>query len=465
MLREHSATIEMMMRLMDLAVTAGAWALCFHIRFTSGWVAMPKGPPTMDQIVDIVIVNLLLVLLIFQWMGLYLPRRTQPIRSEIWDLVRAAAAVWILEVAIAHFLHSSPVSRKLQGLVLIVWPILLIGYRSLIRLALHRARRHGLNLRAVAMIGVGRAAQKLVHDFSRQRWTGYRVHYFLDDDREGDTLMGVPVYGPISECRRIVREKPVDAVFIALPAHRIGELETVMGELSDLLIDVNVVPDLIGHLLLNHRTIQIGSMPVINLTHTPQAGVSGLWKRSFDVVVCLALLIVLSPLMALIALAVKLTSRGPVFYRQIRAGIGGQEFTILKFRSMVNGADGPGPVQWGVDAEDPRVTPLGRLLRKTSLDELPQLLNVLIGDMSLVGPRPERVEFIERFRQQFPRYMLRHHVKAGITGWAQVNGFRGRTSIRKRLQYDLDYINNWSLLFDIRILVLTVIRGLFNAGG
>jgi len=176
-------------------------------------------------------------------------------------------------------------------------------------------------------------------------------------------------------------------------------------------------------------------------------------------------LILLSPAMMLIALLVRFTSPGGVFYCQRRTSVGGEEFELLKFRSMVSGADAEQGHEWGTDCKDSRITAVGKILRKLSLDELPQLINVLLGDMSLVGPRPERPEFIERFRKQFPRYMLRQHVKAGMTGWAQVNGFRGRTSLRKRVQYDLDYINRWSILFDLEILLLTCVRGFVNKGG
>jgi putative colanic acid biosynthesis UDP-glucose lipid carrier transferase len=464
MLREYSNIIVGLMRLMDLVITLVAWLLCFYLRFYTGWFEI-KGPvPPLSYLTDILIINLLLVLLVFQWAGLYLPRRAHPLGSEIMDLLKAAAVVWVLEVVAANFLWSSPFSRRLQGVVLVVWPSMLILYRLLVRLFLRQARLHGRNLRSVAMIGAGRVAQKLFHSFRHQQWTGYRVEYFIDDARAGDTLLGRPVRGPIRSSKKILLRHEVDAVFIALPRHQIDQLETTMNELADLLVDVNVAPDLLGHLLLNHRIHQIGSMPVINLTHTPQAGLSGICKRAVDVIGSILLLILLGPLLLIIAAAIKLSGPGPILHRQKRASVGGQSFTILKFRSMKPDDEAESDPQWGTDQDNPRLTRLGRFLRKTSLDELPQLFNVLRGDMSLVGPRPEREEFIERFRQQFPRYMLRHHVKSGITGWAQVHGYRGRTSIRKRLQYDLDYINNWSLLLDLRILAMTLVRGFVNPG-
>jgi Undecaprenyl-phosphate glucose phosphotransferase len=464
MLREHSNVIVGLMRLTDLVVTLAVWLGCFYVRFYTGWFQIRGDVPTLSYLTDILIINVLLVLLVFQWAGLYLPRRVQPVSKEMADLLKAAVIVWILEVTIGHFLRSSPFSRRLQGMILVVWPTTLVVYRGVLRLALHAARRRGKNLRSVAMIGAGRIAQKLYHSFRHQQWTGYRVKYFIDDDRNGEILLDRPVRGPIRQSKEILAQFPVDVVFIALPRHQIHQLESVMNDLADSLVDVNVAPDLMGHLLLNHRVHQVGSIPVVNLTHTPQAGLSGVCKRAMDVIGGLVLLTIFAPLMLLIAAAIKLGSRGPVLYRQKRASIGGHTFTILKFRSMRPADDAEEP-HWGLSQDDPRLTRLGRFLRKTSLDELPQLFNVVRGDMSLVGPRPEREEFLERFRRQFPRYMLRHHVKAGMTGWAQINGYRGRTSIRKRLQYDLDYINNWSLFLDLRILAMTLVRGFINPGG
>jgi exopolysaccharide biosynthesis polyprenyl glycosylphosphotransferase len=226
-------------------------------------------------------------------------------------------------------------------------------------------------------------------------------------------------------------------------------------------VDINIVPDLPSFQFLRHRVGQLGSLPVVNVTHSRQSGWNAASKRIFDLAFSLTALVAVSWLMAIIAILVKLTSRGPVFYRQRRASLGGREFHIIKFRSMFVGSDGADN-GWSTARHDPRVTPMGRVLRKLNLDELPQLFNVAMGDMSIVGPRPELPEFTQRFNKQVKRYTLRHHVKSGMTGWAQVNGFRGRTSLRKRIQYDLDYINRWSLGFDVWIIILTLFRGFIN---
>jgi len=348
---------------------------------------------------------------------------------------------------------------KAEGLEFV--PRKMIAYRGSARLVLRTIRRRGQNTRAVAVIGAGRLGQKLVHILRSQPWTGYTVSYFVCNERAGRELLGVPVYGPTENIEEILDAHPVDAVLIALPQERTAQLTDVLNKLSNSMVDVNVIPDLLSYQFLRHEVQQIGSLPIVNLTHSPQTGWNATFKRVLDVAVSLAILLLISPLLLLIALLVKCTSRGPVFYRQQRASLGGREFDIIKFRSMVVNAEAATGAVWATK-NDPRVTPIGRILRKTSLDELPQLLNVLRGDMSLVGPRPERPELIERFSRQIPRYAMRHHVKAGITGWAQVSGYRGMTSLRKRIQYDLDYISRWSVGFDVYILVLTIFRGFIH---
>ncbi|MGC9454810.1 MAG: undecaprenyl-phosphate glucose phosphotransferase [Phycisphaerae bacterium] len=459
MVKEHSQSVVAVMGVLDLVVTAGAWVVCYVVRFHSGWFAFKEPtPPPLSRLADVIVISLLLTILVFARLRMYVPRRTQSLRSEMLDIVRACVVAWAILLVISYFLHSTFISRKLLGMLLIVWPVMLIAYRGTARMVLRALRRRGRNIRRAAIVGAGRAGQKLLQELRHMPWTGYEVLYFVSDHRTGQQLLGVPVRGPIEQVDAIVSRNPVDAVFVALPDRQHAMLRDVIDKLSAVLVDVNIVPDLLSHHLLRHEIQTVGSLPVINLTHSPQSGWNAATKRIFDILGSLVALILLSPLMLMVAAAVKLSSRGPVLYRQRRASLGGREFDIIKFRTMY---DGRGPAKnWAPDEQS--ITPLGRVLRKLSLDELPQLLNVLKGDMSLVGPRPERPEFIRRFRRSVPRYMLRHHVKAGMTGWAQVNGFRGRTSLRKRIQYDLDYINNWSLGFDIRILVLTVFRGFLN---
>ncbi len=459
MVRKHSQLVVAMVGLLDLAVATAAWLVAYAIRFRTGWIPyVGVRPPGLRYMADPWLLTLLLVLLIFSRFGLYSPRRIQTLAAELFDLIKACVVVWVLEVAISHFLRQPRMSIILQVVFLATWLAMMVAYRGSARAALRWFRRRGKNTRTAAIVGVGRLGQKLRHTLRKAPWTGYSVQYFIADQRTGESFLGAPVYGPIADTQEIIDRYPVDAVFVALSRHRSRQLEEVLEQVSADIVDVNVVPDMLSYHYMQHRMVQFGALPIINLTHSPQSGWNATVKRVMDVAFSLLGLIVLAPLMVLIALAIKLTSRGPVLFTQKRASLGGKEFRILKFRSMVDGADRDAK-QWSTSTDDPRITPIGRFLRKFSLDELPQLINVLIGDMSLVGPRPELPEHIERFRHTVPRYMLRHHVRSGITGWAQVNGYRGRTSLRKRIQYDLDYINNWSLAFDLRILLLTVFRG------
>jgi len=462
MVKEHSQLVVAFMGLLDLAVTAAAWLVCFYVRFHTGWFAMAESePPGLWYVRDPLIITLLLVLLLFPRMGLYRARRAGSFRTEAFDILRACLVVWLSAFVLSNLLRGWGVSRLLLLQFLAVWAVLLVTYRGAARAFLRRVRRRGRNLRTVAIVGDGRAAQTLFHVLGRQRWTGYAVQYFVAD-RPGRRLCGLPVRGPLERVGAILEAEPVDAAFVALPKDAASRLPEVLDKLSGRLVDVSVVPDLLGHAFLRHEVRQIGPLPVVSLTHSPQSGWNAAMKRIFDVVAAAVALVVLAPLLLLIAVAVKFSSGGPVLYAQRRASLGGRPFRILKFRTMRDGRAGEeiDEEAWSTDPADPRITPLGRVLRRLNLDELPQLLNVLRGDMSLVGPRPERPGFVRRFTRQVPRYVLRHHVKAGITGWAQVNGYRGRTSLTKRIQYDLDYIGRWSFGFDLWILLRTLLAPL-----
>ena len=264
--------------------------------------------------------------------------------------------------------------------------------------------------------------------------------------------------GPYTAIGDMLASRPVDIVFVALPARDSAGTEEVLGELANTHVDVRIVPDMLSFQFLKHDLSQLDNLPIVTLTHTPLRGWNGALKRGLDLAGSALGLVVLSLPLLLIALVVRLASGSPVFYRQMRTSLSGKPFVMIKFRTMTVGAEtATGPV-W-VTEDNPCITcAFGRFLRRTGLDELPQLVNVLLGDMSLVGPRPERPEFVERFRKQVPRYMLRYHAKGGLTGWAQVHGLRGRTSIRKRLQYDTHYLCHWSFGLDLWILFITLLR-------
>jgi Undecaprenyl-phosphate glucose phosphotransferase len=290
---------------------------------------------------------------------------------------------------------------------------------------------------------------------------GLRAVALADDDpaKLGTDYRGVPTLGPTRDAAGIAEEKGVDTVFLALPLEAHRTMLAVLKDVGRSVTDVRVVPDLMQHITFRAGVEDLDGLPVVHLTQVPLTGWMSLVKRAVDLAISAAALLLGMPLFAAIALAIRREDRGPVFYRQRRMGLDGRPFEIVKFRSMRPGAEDESGPTWAAP-DDPRRTRVGRFLRRWSLDELPQLINVLRGEMSLVGPRPERPEFVREFKEKFPQYMLRHRVRAGITGWAQVHGWRGNTSVTKRIEYDLYYIENWSLSLDAKILWMTLRYGL-----
>jgi Undecaprenyl-phosphate glucose phosphotransferase len=281
---------------------------------------------------------------------------------------------------------------------------------------------------------------------------------FLDDiETDIESLSGIPILGRTEDLPRVLQQRTVDQVYIALPRHADTDLEHILWLLSDQVVDIRIVPDFSQFVALNASAEEFEGMPIISLTERPLHGWKRVSKRVFDVFLSIAGLVVLMPVMAVIALLVKLTSPGPVLYHQERIGYDGRKFRMFKFRSMYDDAERETGAVWA-KRNDPRITPLGKFLRKFSLDELPQIWNVLRGDMSFVGPRPEREVFVDAFRKTIPRYMMRHKIKSGITGWAQINGLRGESPIEKRTQLDLFYIRNWSFWFDVKIILITIAK-------
>jgi len=338
-----------------------------------------------------------------------------------------------------------------------------ISCRALIQHNLRRAKRIGTYIRHVLLVGTGDLAHRVIKTVQEYPEAGLTIAGVLGEDRHtvGTRVDGIEVIGTYQDVESSIRRERIDQVMIALPFRAYNALETVFAQVENEAVEVVLVPDLSRYMTLRSGIDDFAGMPAVTLQGSPLYGWSALSKRVLDLSGSLIALLVLAPLMGMVALLIKATSRGPILYGQQRMGLDCRPFSLLKFRSMQVGAEPEGFPIWSTK-NDPRRTRIGALLRRTSLDELPQLVNVLKGEMSLVGPRPERPEFIEEFRMRIPRYMLRHKIQAGMTGWAQVHGYRGDTSIEERLRYDLEYIQRWSLLFDLKILALTPMRGFFH---
>jgi Undecaprenyl-phosphate glucose phosphotransferase len=445
--------------LADAAAVAVAWLLSYWLRFKYLPVSPVKGVPGLtDKFLPMLGPVIVAHLIVFARVHLYRPRRSDRPFRETRDIIKAFCVAVIIVIVIDYLMPQTyKISRGFVATYAVVGTACFTLFRGTLRVVLHALRRRGYNQRSAAIIGSGRNAQRLFLTLERHNWTGLHVVYFVDErqpDRPGN-LRGVPVRGPLSDLARIVEQHPVDSIFIALQADQSHKVDDVIRTLGTSMADIRIVPEVNPYAAMRPAVSNLDGIPILSLRESPLYGSNAILKRVFDLVVGSVCLVIAAVPMAIIALAVKLTSPGPVLYRQRRMGLDGREFMMLKFRTMRTNAEAEtGPVWAGRD--DGRRTRLGAFLRRTSLDELPQLFNVLIGDMSLVGPRPERPEFIDQFRQEVPRYMLRHKMKAGMTGYAQVKGLRGNTSLKKRIQHDVHYINNWSLGLDLRILMQTV---------
>ena len=458
MLKQHNQFMLALLVLADACAIACAWLASYWIRFQYLPVDPSKGFPALsDKFLPLLPVVVCVHLIIFSRIRLYRPRRTNSILNETRDIFKAFCVAVVAVILIDYALPASnKISRQFVATYAIVGTTFFALFRASVRLFLRVIRRRGYNRRSAAIVGSGRSAQRLLHALRRNSWTGFDVQYFVDDRQLEFTgeLRGLPVFGPLQDLRQILERQPVDAVFIALPAMQAHHTDEILSALRTSLADVRIVPEINPYDTMRPTVSKLDDIPILSIRQTPLYGSNALIKRGFDLVVGSLCLLVATLPMLVIALFIKLSSRGPVFYKQRRMGLDGTQFNMYKFRTMHVNAEAEGPV-WSRH-EDPRRTRIGSFLRRTSLDELPNLFNVIKGDMSLVGPRPERPEFIEQFKDEIPRYMLRHKMKAGMTGIAQIRGYRGDTSLRKRIQHDVHYINHWSLGLDIRIMFETL---------
>lgn len=411
--------------------------------------------------------------------GVYLPRRDRSAWAEQRQVIKASLAsvvgiilmLWVVGGEAATGFVSSPAVQLLGHSVdagrvqlvslAIVQTLLLCAHRMAFRIVLRSIRSRGWNMRHVAVVGVGRLGQIVCRTLERNSWTGIEVSYFIShrDIPRLPTVLNKPVLGGLNDLERVLESNKPDAVYLAIPNARAAELPRLLKQLEKFAVDVRIVPDVNPRYLPQSMAVsELDGMPILSYRENPHHGLGGFSKRTIDIFGSIIAILLFSPIMLTVAVLVRFSSKGPIIFKQMRVGLGGETFMIYKFRTMFHAEDEACPASWTI-RDDPRVTRIGKWLRRMSLDELPQLFNVFLGDMSLVGPRPERPELIAQFRDNWRGYILRQHVKAGITGWAQVNGLRGDTDLRKRLQLDLFYIRHWSFGFDLKILWLTLFKG------
>lgn len=464
-MKKQQLTFSLFLIAGDALLICGSFLFSYWFRFYSGAMASPKGiPPFQPYFIASLVVAGLWVL-IFWMVGLYESRQMMTRDEEIYRVAKGTVVGLVAILAFSFFYREVVWSRLVLGMATLLGFSLLSLERLLAVRMYHRLmKKYGLGVKRSALVGKGETAEKLLDVLTQHPEYGYDIVCLAGIEGYGDGIRREG-YRPcrlsgLDGLSGLIDREGLDALFIVLPTEKQRQLIEVVDAVEHRPVEMKFVPDIIDLISHNTSVSQMGAIPLINLRVLPLTEWDLLIKRAFDLAASTIGVIMLSPLLLLLSLLVKLTSPGPVFYSQERVGYDGRTFRMLKFRSMKTGAEEEtGPV-WAKPADDRR-TALGTFMRKYSLDEFPQLFNVIRGDMSLVGPRPERPFFVEKFRGQIPRYAARHKMKSGVTGWAQVNGWRGDTSIVERTKCDIFYIENWSLLLDIKILIRTVLQVIF----
>ena len=459
--RQGDLVIPLLRIAIDACAVEGAFLLSYWIRVRStlferlGFDAVV--PPPLDGYLAGSAIMVVVWLLLFRAAGVYRPRRRVSLSDELIGIIRWGSAGMLILMSAAFLYRGFSYSRIVVALIWITSIVLIFSGRALVASLERKMHRRGRFLRTAVIIGNDALANDVFVRLHRHPSFGFDIAgYFAGGPCDTSLrLSGVPYLGPIAEAAPFIGARGVSVVFIALRSGESQRLFDLVSDSEGLDVQFMMIPDVLEVLTSHVRLTEYEGLPFLTLKSNPLTGWGSVAKRSMDFALSALLLLVLSPLLLVIALCVRLSSPGPILYRQVRVGIDGTPFSMLKFRSMRTDAEAASGPVWA-RRDDPRRTRIGTFLRKTSMDELPQLINVLRGEMSLVGPRPERPYFVEQFRARVPKYLDRHRVKTGMTGWAQVNGLRGDTSIEERIKYDLYYIENWSFTLDMKILLRTI---------
>ncbi len=464
MIKDNQKIFNRILVLIDAVITAFSLILAYIVKF----YVFHDGPgvgvlPLSDYIMLLVFI-VPIYMLIYYACSVYAPKRTVRRRFEIYGIVKAnTIGIVVLILILYMIIKEINFSRSVMAL----FYIFNVGITSWVRLVLRKSlrtmRSKGYNLRHMLLVGYSRAAEEYIDRLKDNPQWGYVACGILDDHVPAGTLYkGVKVLGTLGNLEIILPENKLDEIAITLPLKDYDNLEEIVHVCEKSGVHTKFIPDYNSMIPSRPYTEDLMGLPVINIRYVPLSNTGNIIiKRAIDIVGSLVGIIITSPIMLIAAIAVKCSGPGPIIFQQERIGLHNKSFHMYKFRSMEQQSPKDEKKAWTVK-DDPRVTRAGKILRRTSLDELPQLFNILKGDMSLVGPRPERPLFVEKFREEIPRYMVKHQVRPGLTGWAQVNGFRGDTSIKKRIEYDIYYIENWTLGMDIKIIFMTFFTGFIN---
>ena len=464
MIKDNQKVFNRLMVIIDAAITVASFMFAYFFKF----YILNNGPgpgvlPAIEYF-RLLIFIVPVYMLIYYFCGVYAPKRTVRRRFEIFGIVKAnTIGIVALIILLYMIIREIDVSRSVMGFFYVLNICLTSGFRLALRKGLRTIRSKGYNLKHILIVGYSRAAEEYIDRLTDNPQWGYAAVGILDNNIPAGTVYrGVKVLGSLGNLEIILPENKLDEIAITLSLKDYDYLETIVGICEKSGVHTKFIPDYNSLIPSKPYTEDLMGLPVINIRYVPLTNTGNkIIKRAMDILGSVFGLVVTSPIMLLAAVLVKVTSPGPVIFRQERVGLHNKPFYMYKFRSMEQQKPKDEKKAWTV-RDDPRVTKVGKLLRKTSLDELPQLFNILKGDMSLVGPRPERPLFVEKFKEEIPRYMVKHQVRPGLTGWAQVNGLRGDTSIRKRIDYDIYYIENWTPGFDIKIILMTFFTGFVN---
>lgn len=461
MIKENQKHFNRLQVLIDAFVLLFSYVAAWVIKFQI--ISSDDGALSLRTYMIALPITVLVYLGLYYLFSLYTPKRVQGRRLELWNIVKANTVGIALFLGVLYLIKMMHFSREMLFIFYVINICLEAIARNLIRYFLRSMRRKGYNPKHIVLVGYSRAAEEYIDRILENPQWGYKIRGILDDHIEAGTeYKGIKVLGKIDNLMIILPENRLDEIAITLGLSEYARLEEIVNLCEKSGVHTKFIPDYNQIIPTKPYTEDILGLPVINIRHVPLTNTFyAAMKRVMDIAGAICAIILFSPIMMFSVIMIKLTSPGPLIFKQERVGLHNHTFMMYKFRSMDVQPPEKEKTKWTVK-DDPRVTNFGKFMRKTSIDELPQLFNVLKGEMSLVGPRPERPFFVEKFKEEIPRYMIKHQVRPGLTGWAQVNGYRGNTSIRKRIEYDLYYIENWTLGLDVKILFLTIFKGFIN---
>ena len=471
MLKKKARVIITLLFFADIIIVGLSWNIAYFVRFY--WLNFPlniagisvpfvnlNNIPIYKQYYNATGVVVIVAAICFIYGKMYNPKRISQYTGEFRAILKSSIFLFIVLLGLTFYYRSYSYSR-VQSVYFLILAVGCIGtFRTFVRMILGYLRKKGKNLRRILVIGADKTATAFYNRVISNNTLGYDLVGYVFSKKSA--FLPPELYlGSFADLPEVIEQKAIDQVFICLDSDQQSNLAMINAQLAEQLVDLHIVPDIYHTLNINPEILELDDMPIIALRQSTVEGWTRIFKRLFDIVGAGFLLISLLPFWLLLPLLIKLTSPGPVFYFQERMGLDGKSFRMIKFRSMRTDAEDDSGAVWA-KKDDDRRTAIGKFMRKTSLDEIPQFFNVIQGSMSLVGPRPERPVFIKEFKTEIPNYMLRHKMKAGITGWAQVNGWRGNTSLEKRIEFDIYYLTHWSIVFDLKIIIMTIFKGMIN---